>query len=149
MPVDKVAANGDWLIVIQSYRLRHPKYDLRKFGFWATVCKTVRLCYRTVVPSVLPVCLSVCLSVCNVGVLWPNGWMDQDETWYGGRSRPRTHCVTRGLSSSSPKKACTAPNFRSISWPNGWINMPLGTEVGFGPGDIMLDKCKKTLKFNK
>ena len=20
------------------------------------------------------------LSVCNVGVLWPNGWMDQDET---------------------------------------------------------------------
>jgi len=20
--------------------------------------------------------------VCNVGVLWPNGWMDQDATWY-------------------------------------------------------------------
>jgi len=37
-------------------------------------------------------CLSV-LSVCNVGVLWPNGWMDQDATWYGGRPRPRTHCV--------------------------------------------------------
>ena len=28
------------------------------------------LCYRTVV-----------LSVSNVGVLWPNGWMDQDATW--------------------------------------------------------------------
>ena len=26
-----------------------------------------------------------CLSVCNVGVLWPNGWMDQDATWYGSR----------------------------------------------------------------
>ena len=22
--------------------------------------------------------------VCNVGVLWPNGWIDQDATWYGG-----------------------------------------------------------------
>jgi len=21
---------------------------------------------------------------CNVCVLWPNGWMDQDETWQGG-----------------------------------------------------------------
>ena len=34
--------------------------------------------------------LSVCLSslcVCNVGVLWPNGWMDQAATWYGGRPR--------------------------------------------------------------
>ena len=26
-----------------------------------------------------PVCL-----VCNVGVLWPNGWMDQGATCYGG-----------------------------------------------------------------
>jgi len=34
----------------------------RSDGFGATVCKTVRLCYRTVV------CLS-CLSVCDVGVL--------------------------------------------------------------------------------
>ena len=23
-----------------------------------------------------------CLFVCNVGVLWPNGLMDQDPTWY-------------------------------------------------------------------
>jgi len=29
------------------------------------------------------------LSVCNVGVLWPNGWMDQDATWYGRRLWPR------------------------------------------------------------
>jgi len=27
-------------------------------------------------------CLSVCLVSCNFGVLWPNGWMDQDATWY-------------------------------------------------------------------
>ena len=25
-------------------------------------------------------CLSACLSVSDVGALWPNGWMDQDET---------------------------------------------------------------------
>jgi len=24
------------------------------------------------------------LSVCDVGVLWPNGWVDQDAIWYGG-----------------------------------------------------------------
>jgi len=32
-----------------------------------------------------PMSCPVCLSVCNVGVLWPNGWMDQDATWYGGK----------------------------------------------------------------
>ena len=26
-----------------------------------------------------------------------------------------------------------------VLWPNGWINMPLSTEVGLGPGDILLD----------
>jgi len=32
-------------------------------------------------------------------LLWPNGWMDEDATWYGSRSRPRPHCVRRGPSS--------------------------------------------------
>jgi len=40
-------------------------------------------------------CLSVC-PVCDDGVLWPNGWMDQDETWHDGRPRPRPHCVRLG-----------------------------------------------------
>jgi len=26
-------------------------------------------------------------------LLWPNGWMDQDTTWYGGKPWPRRHCV--------------------------------------------------------
>jgi len=30
-------------------------------------------------------------------LLWPNGWMDQDPTWYGGRPRPRPHCVRWGV----------------------------------------------------
>jgi len=40
-----------------------------------------------------PVC--PVLFVCNVGVLWPNGWMDEDATWYGGRPRPRRHCSSK------------------------------------------------------
>jgi len=32
-------------------------------------------------------------------LLWPNGWMDQDATWYGGRPRTRRHCVRWGPSS--------------------------------------------------
>jgi len=26
-------------------------------------------------------------------LLWPNGWMDQDAIWYGGRLRPRNHVI--------------------------------------------------------
>jgi len=51
--------------------------------FWATVCITVRPMLSDRCP-VFP----VCLSVCDVGVLWPNGWMDRDETWHAGRPRP-------------------------------------------------------------
>jgi len=32
-------------------------------------------------------------------LLWPNGWMDQDATWYGGKPRPRRRCVRWGRSS--------------------------------------------------
>ena len=68
--------------------------------FWAPVCKTVR--------HKLPDrCLSV-LSVCNVGVLWPNGWTDQDETWHAGRPRLWPHYVRWGP--SSPKRGtCSCP----------------------------------------
>jgi len=30
---------------------------------------------------------------------WPNGWIDQDTTSYGGRPRPRPHCARWGPSS--------------------------------------------------
>jgi len=59
----------------------------RPFDFWATVCRTVRPMLSDRCP-VLYVC-----PVCDVGVLWPNGWMDQDETWHGGRPWPWPHCV--------------------------------------------------------
>jgi len=62
--------------------------------------KRFALCYRTV----------VCLSVCDIGVLWPNGWMDQDETWRGGRPLPRPHCVRWGPHSPS-KMGAHHPQF--------------------------------------
>ena len=33
--------------------------------------------------------------------LWPNGWMDQDATWWRGRPRPRPYCVRWGPSPHS------------------------------------------------
>jgi len=95
--------------------------------------KRFALCYRSVV------CLSV-LSVCDVVVLWPSGWMHQGETWHGGRPWPRPHCVRWGSSSPSPKGQ--SPQFSAhvcCGQTAGWIKMPLGTEVGLGPGHIVLD----------
>jgi len=52
--------------------------------------------------------------------VWPNGWMDEDATWYGCRPPPRPQapqrlCVRCGLSSYRQKKGHTyfPPNF----WP--------------------------------
>jgi len=102
--------------------------------FWATVCKTVRpmLSDRRHVLSVL--------SACDVGVSWPNGSMDQNETWHRGRPRPRPHCVRWGP--SSPTKRGTAPNFPPcLLWPNGWIYQDAISHgrIGLGPGDTVLD----------
>ena len=60
--------------------------------------KRFALCYWTVV-----------LSVCNVGVLWPNGSLDQAVTWYGGRPQSRPHCVRWGPSSPFPLKGAQQP----------------------------------------
>jgi len=57
-----------------------------------------------------------CLSrpVCNVGVLWPNGWMDQNETWHAGRSPPRAHCIRWVPRLPTPEKGGTVPTFRPM-----------------------------------
>jgi len=84
-------------------------------------------------------CLSV-LPVTLVGVLLPNGCMDQDETWHTGRPRPWPHCV-RWEPSSPPLEGHRPSVFGPyLLWPMaGWIKMPLGTEVGLGAGDFVLD----------
>ena len=57
-------------------------------------------------------------------LLQPNGCMDQDVTLYGGRPRPRQHCVRREPSSSSPKGAEAPPQFLGpcLLWPHGWMD---------------------------
>ena len=92
---------------------------------WVTVVKWSGLCYRTTV------CWSIC-PVCNIGVFVPNGWMDLDEMWHGGRPWPRPHCITWG---SSPEFLAHVRCGKMA----GWTKMPLGMEVGLSPGDIVLD----------
>jgi len=57
-------------------------------------------------------------------VLWPNGCIDQDATWYGGRPRPVPHCVTWRPSSPPLEKGhSSAPIFGPcLLWPNGWMD---------------------------
>jgi len=72
-------------------------------------------CYRTFVLSVCP--------VCNVCVLWPSGWMDQDETWHGGRPHP-CHIALDGDPAPPRKKGTQQPPpiFGScLLWPSGLI----------------------------
>ena len=53
-------------------------------------------------------------------LLWPDGWMDQDATWYGGRPQPRRHYVRLGPSSHSHESGRSPPIFGPcLMWPNG------------------------------
>ena len=73
--------------------------------------------------------------------MWPNGWMDQDATGYGGRPRPRPRCARWGPRSPSSKRG-HSPQFSAhvcCGQMAGWIKMPLVTMVGLGLGNIVLD----------
>jgi len=126
----------------ESIATRTPKVAqtmMQCLRFWATVCKTVRAMLSD---RCLSCPVSAVLSVCNVGVLWPNGWTDQNETWHAGRPSSWPHCIRWGPSSLSPKGGGAPPLiFGHICCGQmaAGITMPLGTEVGFSPGDFMLD----------
>jgi len=78
-------------------------------------------------------------------LLWPNDWMHQDATWYGGRPQPRRLCVRWGPSPPPTKGGGArgqSPQFSAHVYcgqPAGCIKMPLGMEVGLSPGDFVLD----------
>ena len=72
---------------------------------------------------------------------WPTSWMDQDATWYDGRSRPGQHCVRCGPSSTPPRGTATQISANVCCGQTaGWITftMLLGIKVGLGPGHIVL-----------
>jgi len=71
-------------------------------------------------------------------LLWPNGLMDQDDTWDGNGPR----CARRGPSSPPSPKKEAQPQFSAHFYCGqtaGCIRIPLVTEVGLCPGDIVLD----------
>jgi len=73
-------------------------------------------------------------------LFWPNGCMDQDATSYGGRPRLRD-IVLDGDPAHPPVKG-HSPQFSAIvrcGQTAGWTKMPLGMEVGLGPGDFVFD----------
>ena len=57
-------------------------------------------------------------------LLWPNGWMNQDATWYDGRPRPGQHCVRcKPSSTSNGHNPHPHPNFGPcLLWSNGWMD---------------------------
>jgi len=59
--------------------------------------------------------------------------MDQHVTWYAGRPRSRPHCVRRGHTPWFSAHVC----YHKTA---GWIKIPLGREVGFGPSNTVLDR---------
>jgi len=81
------------------------RYTYRPTIFGRPFVKRFALCYRTLVCPVLSV-----LSVYNVGVFWPNGWTDQDETWKAGRPWPRPHCVKWDPAPPPPKRGRVQPH---------------------------------------
>jgi len=66
--------------------------------------------------------------------------MDHDETWHACIGLGPGHIVLDGDPVLPPQKKETQPHFSTHVYCGktaGWIDMPLGTEVGFGPGDIV------------
>jgi len=73
-------------------------------------------------------------------LLWPNGWIHKDATWYGGRHRPTRHCIRCGP--SYPQKKGTPSQFLAHVYCGqmaGWMKTPLGTQVDLVPRHIVLN----------
>jgi len=103
--------------------------------FLATVCKTVPLCYQTVVLS-CHVCLSLTYVCSGQTVAWIKMKHDMQDA---GRPLFTPHCVRWGP--SFPQKGYNPPFsvHTRCDQTARWIKMPLGREVGLGPCHIVLD----------
>jgi len=81
-----------------------------------------------------PVCLSVC-PVCDIGILWPNAWVDQYETWHAGSLGPGNIVLDGDPAVPPPPKGHNPIFGPYLLWPSGW--MPLGMEIGLGSGEFV------------
>ena len=71
-------------------------------------------------------------------LLWPNGCMHQNTTWYGAMPRPRRLCV-RWRPCPPPPKGHSPLKFSAhicCSKMAASIKMSLGMELGIGPGTL-------------
>jgi len=75
-------------------------------------------------------------------LFWPNGWMDQDITWYGGRPRPRRHRVRWDLA-TPVERGIAAPHFSAhvyiVAKRLDGSRYHLLWGVGLSSGDTVLD----------
>jgi len=72
-------------------------------------------------------------------LLWPNGCMDQDASWFGGRLWPTRLIVRWGPRSPSQKKGAEPPKFSAHAYCGqtaGWIKMALDMDVGLSPATL-------------
>ena len=127
------------LVLPSATRVHDPNgISIGSAVFGRPFVKRFALCYWTVVLSCLCV-LSVCLSVCGVGVMWPNGWMDQDETWVRLGLGPG-HIVLDGDPVPPPPKGHTAQCQFAVhiccGQMAGCIKMPLDREVCLGQATL-------------
>ena len=61
-------------------------------------------------------------------LLWPNGWVDEDATWYGSSPHPRPHCIREGASAA--RNGHRAPIFSTHVY------------CGYGrPSQLLLSSC--------
>jgi len=76
-------------------------------------------------------------------LLWPNGWMDQDDTWHEGRPQPTRPCGARWGPIPLPKKGTEPPTQFLAHFYCGQTarctKMPLDMELGLSPEDFVLD----------
>ena len=88
----------------------------------------------------LSTCLS-CMSVCNIGVLWPNGCTDHDETWHADRPRPWPYCFRWGTRFPFPPEGAQSPIFGLyLLQPNCCMDQGVTWYGGRPrPDDIVLD----------
>jgi len=71
-------------------------------------------------------------------LFWPNDFMDEGDSWYGSRPRPRPYCVRRGPSSQLPRETGTAdPHFPARP-------MSIVATVG-RPSQLLLSTCCSTM----
>jgi len=84
-------------------------------------------------------------------LLWPNGCMDQNATWYGDRPLATRHCVRCGPSYPSKKAHPPHPISQFLAHVYcgqmaEWMKTPLVTEVDLGSGHIVLDGALASVK---